>query len=144
MGGVQSGTVGVEAHYANALAALYIACGQDVACVAESAVGITRFEVDSDGNLYAAVTLPNIMVGSVGGGTALPSQKACLDILGVAGPGKAAAFAELCAALCLAGELSIAGALCGGSFCRAHRVLGRTRKAGVDFLTGPDVEPPGE
>ncbi len=128
MGGVQSGTVGVEAHYANALAALYIACGQDAACVAESAVGVTRFQVDSQGNLYAAVTMPNIMVGTVGGGTHLPSQRLCLEILGLVGPGRAAAFAEVCAALCLAGELSIAGALCAGRFCRAHRVLGRARK----------------
>ena len=54
MGGVLSGTIGVQGHYANGLAALYLACGQDVACVAESAVGVTRFEVTDDGDLYAA------------------------------------------------------------------------------------------
>ena len=69
LGGVLSGTVGVQGHYANGLAALYLACGQDVACVAESAVGITRFERIEAGDLYAAVTLPNLMVGTVGGGT---------------------------------------------------------------------------
>jgi hydroxymethylglutaryl-CoA reductase (NADPH) len=125
IGGVLSGTLGVHGHYANGLAALYIACGQDAACVAESAVGITRFEVTERGELYAAVTLPNLTVGTVGGGTGLPSQRACLQILGLDGPGKAAALAEVCAGLCLAGELSIAGALCAGEFAQAHRRLAR-------------------
>jgi hydroxymethylglutaryl-CoA reductase (NADPH) len=125
IGGVLSGTVGVQGHYANGLAALYIACGQDAACVAESATGITRFEMESDGTLYAAVTLPNLIVGTVGGGTGLPSQQACLDILGCAGSGGARAFAEVCAALALAGELSVIGALCSGEFVRAHAELAR-------------------
>jgi hydroxymethylglutaryl-CoA reductase (NADPH) len=125
LGGVLSGTMGVHGHYANGLTALYMACGQDVACVAESAVGVTRFEVTAAGELYASVTMPNIMVGTVGGGTSLPSQRACLEILGLAGAGKAQALAEVCAGLCLAGELSIIGALCSGDFSRAHRLLAR-------------------
>jgi hydroxymethylglutaryl-CoA reductase (NADPH) len=68
------------------------------------------------------------MVGTVGGGTGLPSQHACLKILGLAGPGKVQALAEVCAGLCLAGELSIIGALCSGDFSRAHRVLARGKK----------------
>ena len=127
VGGVMSGTIGVQGHYANGLAALYLACGQDAACVAESAVGVTRFEVDPRGGLYAAVTLPNLIVGTVGGGTSLPSQRACLEILGLAGSGKAQALAEVCAALALAGELSIVGALCAGEFARAHERLRRWR-----------------
>ncbi|MEW6996465.1 hydroxymethylglutaryl-CoA reductase [Colwelliaceae bacterium BS250] len=125
VGGVLSGAVGVQGHYANGLAALYIACGQDAACVAESAVGVTRMELNDDGSLYAAVTLPNLMVGTVGGGTALPSQAANLDILGLAGNGNAKALAEVCASLCLAGELSIIGAFCAGHFAKAHRKLAR-------------------
>src|SRR5262249_39670185 len=74
LGGVMTGTIGVQGHYANGRAALYLATGQDVACVAESAVGVTRFEVREEGALYAAVTLPNIIVGTVGGGTGLPGQ----------------------------------------------------------------------
>ena len=125
LGNVMSGTIGVQAQFANALTALFIATGQDVACVAESAVGVTRFETTSDGGLYAAVTLPNLIVGTVGGGTGLPTQKACLDIMGLAGFGKARAYAEVCAALCLAGELSLAGAMCANEFSRAHRTLAR-------------------
>lgn len=125
LGGVMSGSIGVHGHYANGLAALYIACGQDPACVAESAVGVTRFELTADGGLYAAVTLPNLMIGTVGGATGLPSQAACLDILGLRGPGHARALAEVCAGLALAGELSITGALCAGDFTRAHERLAR-------------------
>jgi hydroxymethylglutaryl-CoA reductase (NADPH) len=125
LGGVMSGSIGVQGHYANGLAALFIACGQDAACVAESAVGVTRFELQEDGALYAAVTLPNLIVGTVGGGTGLPSQRACLDILGLAGADRARAFAEVCAALSLAGELSITGALAAGHFSRAHQRLAR-------------------
>jgi len=129
MGGILSGTVGIQGHFANGLAALYLACGQDVACVAESAVGVTRFEVVDGGDLYASVTLPNIMVGTVGGGTGLPSQKACLEIMGLAGAGKAQALAEVCGGLCLAGELSIMGAMCSGDFSRAHRLLARGKQS---------------
>lgn len=125
IGGVLSGTIGVQGHYANGLAALYIACGQDAACVAESAVGVTRFEIVDDGDLYASVTLPNVLVGTVGGGTGLPSQNACLSILGLTGPNQAPALAEVTAALCLAGELSIIGALTAGHFARAHQKLAR-------------------
>lgn len=133
IGGVMSGTMGVQGHYANGLTALYIACGQDAACIAESAVGITRFEVvpaeepDTPDSLYASVTLPNLVVGTVGGGTGLPTQRACLDILGLAGPGNAQALAEVCAALSLAGELSIIGALAAGDFASAHQRLARSR-----------------
>jgi hydroxymethylglutaryl-CoA reductase (NADPH) len=125
VGALLGGAIGAQGHFANALAALFIACGQDVACVAEAAVGITRLEVTAEGDLYAAVTLPGLVVGTVGGGTALPTQRACLELLGLAGPGHARAFAEVCAAVCLAGELSLVGALCAGSFARAHRQLAR-------------------
>lgn len=125
VGGTLSGTIGINAHYANALAALYIACGQDAACVAESAVGMTRLEVSKTGDLYASVTLPNLMVGTVGGGTGLPSQKACLDLMALHGAGNSQALAEVAASLCLAGELSIVGAFCAGHFSRAHHKLAR-------------------
>ena len=131
IGGVLSGTIGVQGHFANGLAALYLATGQDAACVAESATGVTRFEVTEEGSLYASVTLPGIIVGTVGGGTGLPSQRACLELMGLAGNGQARALAEVCAGLLLAGELSIIGALSAGHFSRAHRKLARTRKPGA-------------
>ncbi len=129
VGGAMSGTLGVQGHYANGLAAMFIACGQDAACVAEAAVGTTRMEMTGSGDLYVSVTLPNLIVGSIGGGTKLPSQRACLELMGLAGAGHARALAEVAAALCLAGEISIAGAICSGEFTRAHARLARgTRK----------------
>ena len=129
IGGVLSGTIGVQGHYANGLAAIYLACGQDVACVAESAVGVTRYELSADGGLYASVTLPNLIVGTVGGGTGLPSQRACLELMGLAGAGNANALAEVCAAVALAGELSIVGAIVAGDFTRAHQRLARNAQS---------------
>lgn len=127
IGAVISGTIGIQGHFANGLAALYLACGQDVACVAESAVGITRMEpTDNHKSLYTSVSLPNIIVGTVGGGTGLPSQRACLEMMGLFGANNASAFAEVAAGLILAGELSIIGALAAGEFTQAHARLART------------------
>lgn len=139
MAGVLSGTIGVQGHYANGLAALFIACGQDAACVAEAAVGLTRFELSEDGGLYAAVTLPSVIVGSVGGGTSLPSQRACLELLGLAGPGRARALAEVCSALALAGEISIIGALSANEFTRAHQRLARGAASATPVMESASV-----
>lgn len=128
IGAIQSGAIGSQGHYANALAAIFLACGQDVACVAEAAVGITRFELNPAGDLYVSVTLPNLIVGTVGGGTDLPTQRECLDLLGCAGPGRAPRFAEICAAAVLAGEISIVAALAAGHFAAAHARWGRRHR----------------
>lgn len=128
-GGVLSGTLGIQGHYANGLAALFIACGQDAACVAEAATGITRLEVTREGALYASVTLPNMIVGTVGGGTGLPTQRACLDLMKLHGPNSARALAEVAACLCLAGEISIVAAITAGEFVQAHVRLARNKEA---------------
>lgn len=121
---LQAHSYGVQAHYANPLAAVYIACGQDPACVAESACGMTYMKL-IDGDLQVSVTLPDIMVGSVGGGTRLPTQKKCLEIMGCAGPGNAKKLAEILAATVLAGEISITGAMASDEFTNAHAKYGR-------------------
>lgn len=124
LGARLNGQIGAQGHYANGLAAFYIATGQDAACVAESAVGSTRME-NRDGDLFISVTMPNILVGSVGGGTGLPSQNAALSLLGLGGEGNAAALAEVTAALCLCGEISIMAAIASGQFTHAHHKLAR-------------------
>ena len=126
LGAAMSGQFGAQAHYANALAALYIATGQDAACVAESAVGYTRME-PRDGAIFFSVTMPNVIVGTVGGGTGLPSQNAALKLMGLAGSGHAPALAEVTAATCLCGEISIIAAIAAGHFTRAHQKLARHR-----------------
>jgi len=81
LGGVQMGTLGNLGHAANALTAIFIACGQDVACIAEAAAGTSRAEVRENGDLYAALTLPGLIVGVIGGGTGLPTQKEALKLM---------------------------------------------------------------
>lgn len=127
LGVIQSGAIGAQGHFANGLTALFIATGQDAACVAEAAIGITRMELINNDSLYASVTLPNLIVGTVGGGTSLPTQRECLELMDCYGTGKARKFAEICGALILAGELSIAAALSAGHFSTAHKKFGRKK-----------------
>ncbi|NOQ73728.1 MAG: 3-hydroxy-3-methylglutaryl-CoA reductase [Crocinitomix sp.] len=125
MGAVKCGAMGAQGHFSNGLAALFIACGQDAACVSEASVGITRMEIMEDGSLYCAVTMPNLIVGTVGGGTSLPTQRECLELMECYGPGNAKKFAEICAGVCLSGEISIIAAMSAGHFASAHQKLGR-------------------
>ncbi|MDR0803406.1 MAG: hydroxymethylglutaryl-CoA reductase [Fluviicola sp.] len=124
---IQSGSIGIQGHFANGLTALFLATGQDAACVSEAHIGITRMEINEENNLYVSVTLPALVVGTVGGGTKLPTQKECLKLLGCEGEGSARKFAEICGATILAGELSIAAAIACGSFSKAHKLLGRKK-----------------
>ncbi len=127
--GVQSGSIGVSGHVANGLAALFIATGQDAACVSEASVGLTRMETTPEGDLYCGLDLPNLIVGTVGGGTRTPTARECLRILRCEGEGKAAKFAEIIAGTLLAGEISIIAAISAGHFARAHERLGRAAKS---------------
>ena len=125
VGGIQTGSIGVSGHVANAVAALFLACGQDVACVSEASTALHRMEMTEQGDLYVCVTLPNLILGTVGGGTRLPTATESLRILGCLGDGRAAKFAEIAAGLALAGEISIIAAMCTGEFAQAHQALGR-------------------
>lgn len=127
LGHMQANVIGYNGQLANGLAAIFIACGQDVANIVNSAVGITNFELDHDGDLYASVTLPSLTVATVGGGTALGTSRECLEILGCAGSGKAGKFAEIVCATLLAGELSMGAAIASGEFVAAHETYGRNR-----------------
>jgi len=129
LGHLQTAAVGYNGHYANGLAAIFIACGQDVANIVNSSVGITDFELTEDGDLHASVTLPSLSVATVGGGTALGTHRECLEMLGCFGSGKARRFAEIVAATLLAGELSFAAAIATGDMVAAHEAYGRNRPA---------------
>ncbi len=127
LGHVQANAVGYSGHYANGLTAMFIACGQDVANVANACVGITNFEETEAGDLYASVTLPSLTVATVGGGTALGTSRECLELLGCSGNGHAAKLAEIMGAALLAGELSMGAAIASGEFVDAHETYGRNR-----------------
>jgi len=121
------------AHPANGLAALYLATGQDVANIGESNQCTTYNKVTRNGDYYYSITLPALIVATYGGGTSLPTQQECLEIMGCWGKDKAMKFAEIAAALVVAGELSLAAATRTDKETRkndwvdAHERLGRNR-----------------
>jgi hydroxymethylglutaryl-CoA reductase (NADPH) len=129
VGSAKAASFGFNAHVANVVAAAFLATGQDIAQVVEGANAITSVEARETG-LYASVTLPSLAVGTVGGGTKLPTQSEALDILGLAGGGdppgsNGDALGEVIAAGALAGELSLLGALAGRHLASAHAEHGR-------------------
>jgi hydroxymethylglutaryl-CoA reductase (NADPH) len=123
----QAGAVYSGAHAANGIAALFIATGQDEANVAESHAGITYGQLLENGDYYWAVTLPALICGTYGGGTGLPAQRECLEMLGCYGAGKADKFAEIAAAVVLAGDISLTSAVLSGEWVSSHESLGRNR-----------------
>jgi hydroxymethylglutaryl-CoA reductase (NADPH) len=126
MGHLQAGAIGYSAHAANGLAAIFIATGQDVANVVNSACALTCFEPHPDG-LYVSTTLPALTVATVGGGTSLPTQREALEVLGCYGTGNAVKFAEIVAAALLGGEISMGAAIASREFVDAHERYGRNR-----------------
>jgi len=127
LGTFMAGSVSNGPQSANALAAMFIATGQDVANVSESSTGMVHMETTPEGDLYASLTLPSLIVGTYGGGTGLPTQKECLEILGCYGAGKALKFAEIVAAVAAAGEISLGAAVSSLEWVAAHEKLGRNR-----------------
>ncbi len=123
---IYAGCVSNGFHAANGLAALFIACGNDPANVAESHADLLDVRASAAG-LYVAATLPSLIVGTVGGGTGLPTQSECLGILGCRGAGNALKFAEICTGVVLAGEISLIGAIASEEWAGAHEALGRNR-----------------
>ena len=114
-------------HAANGIAAMFIACGQDAANVAESHAGITYAQLLDNGDYYWSITLPSLIVASYGGGTGLPTQRECLEMIGCYGTGKADKFAEIVAAVVLAGDISLGSAVLADEWVTSHERMGRNR-----------------
>ncbi|MDA3898267.1 MAG: hydroxymethylglutaryl-CoA reductase [Desulfobacteraceae bacterium] len=127
LGTFMAGSASNGPQSANALAALFIATGQDAANVAESSTGMVHMETTPEGDLYASLTLPSLIVGTYGGGTGLPTQRECLEILGCYGEGKVLKFAEIVTAVAAAGEISLGAAVSSLEWVSAHEKLGRNR-----------------
>ncbi|KAF8020742.1 hypothetical protein BT93_G1243 [Corymbia citriodora subsp. variegata] len=126
---------GFNAHASNMVTAIYIATGQDPAQNVESSHCITMMEAVNDGeDLHVSVTMPSIEVGTVGGGTQLASQSACLNLLGVQGANREAPgsnsrlLATVVAGSVLAGELSLMSALAAGQLVKSHMKYNRSNK----------------
>lgn len=130
LGSLRAGSLGFNAHAANIIAAIFLACGQDAAHVVEGSTTITMMELTEFKELYCSVTLPALPVGTVGGGTGLGTQMECLKLLKVTDTGNipgsnAKKFAEIIASAVLAGEISLIAAQAAGHLARAHAQLGR-------------------
>lgn len=128
MGALMAGSVNNGAHFANGITAMFIACGQDVANVAESSAGFVHGELRANGDYYFSVTIPALIVATYGGGTGLPSQRECLEVMGCYGEGRVRKLAEIIAATVLCGELSLSSAIVADQWVSSHDKLGRNRK----------------
>jgi len=127
LGGFLAGADNNGLHSANAIAAMFMATGQDVANVAEGASAAIYLELTPGRDLYISITLPSLIVATHGGGTGLPTQRECLKVLGCAGAGKVHKFAEIVAGVVLAGEISLAAAISAQEWVPSHEKLGRNR-----------------
>ncbi|MCD6372327.1 MAG: hydroxymethylglutaryl-CoA reductase (NADPH) [Thermococcus sp.] len=130
VGSAQAGSYGFNAHFGNIVGAIFLATGQDEAQITEGSHGITLTEVTPEGDLYISVTMSSLEIGTVGGGTRVPTQREALSIMGVAGGGNppgtnAKKFAEIVASAVLAGELSLLAAIAAKHLAKAHAELGR-------------------
>jgi hydroxymethylglutaryl-CoA reductase (NADPH) len=127
VGAILSGANNNGAHSANGITAMFIATGQDVANVAESSAGILYCELTPKNDLYIALTIPSLIVATYGGGTSLATQRECLELLGCYGRGTVNKFAEIVAAVALAGEISLASAISSSDWVSSHERYGRNR-----------------
>src|SRR3954447_21209858 len=127
VGGFLAGSSYNGAHAANGLTAMFIATGQDAANISESHAGVTYARLRENGDYYWSVTLTSLIVATYGGGTGLPTQRECLELLGCYGQGKVRKLAEICAATVLAGDTSLTSAILAGHWISSHDRLGRNR-----------------
>lgn len=127
VGSIMSGANNNGLHSANAITAMFIATGQDVANVSESSAGIIYTELTKEGDLYISITIPSLIVATYGGGTGLATQRECLDILGCTGKDKVHKLAEIVAGVVLAGEISLASAISSSDWVSSHEKYGRNR-----------------
>jgi hydroxymethylglutaryl-CoA reductase (NADPH) len=127
IGSILSGANNNGLHSANAITAMFIATGQDVANVAESSAGILYTELTPKSDLYLSLTIPSLIVGTYGGGTGLATQRECLEILDCFGKDKVNKLAEIITGVALAGEISLAAAISSSDWVSSHEQYGRNR-----------------
>jgi hydroxymethylglutaryl-CoA reductase (NADPH) len=125
IGTMLSGANNNGCHAANAITAIFIATGQDVANVSESSMGLLYCELTEEKDLYISITLPSLIVATCGCGTGLPTQREALEAMDCYGVGKVYKFAEIVAGTVLAGEVSLAAAISSLDWVSSHDELGR-------------------
>uniref|UniRef100_A0A182PEH4 3-hydroxy-3-methylglutaryl coenzyme A reductase n=1 Tax=Anopheles epiroticus TaxID=199890 RepID=A0A182PEH4_9DIPT len=145
-GSAVAGSIGGNnAHAANMVTAVFIATGQDPAQNVTSSNCSTNMETcgETGEDLYITCTMPSLEVGTLGGGTGLPGQSACLDMLGVRGshpqyPAEnSKQLARIICATVMAGELSLLSALVTNDLVKSHMRHNRSSVA-----INPNVQQP--
>jgi hydroxymethylglutaryl-CoA reductase (NADPH) len=123
-GGIAGGMVGSNINIANMVAAIFTATGQDIASVHEASLGQLTMDLEDDGRaVYASLLMPSLLVGTVGGGTQLPTQRELLALLGAEGSGRSERLAEIICGFALALDLSTLSAIASDEFAAAHHPL---------------------
>jgi hydroxymethylglutaryl-CoA reductase (NADPH) len=121
-GSIMSGALGFNSHFANIVAAFFLATGQDPAQIVEGSHGLTTCQILNNKDIEVGIYMPAVMLGMVGGGTKLSTQKEAIALT------KVKNTREMCMLLgltVLAGELSLMASLAEGGLSRSHQRLGR-------------------
>jgi hydroxymethylglutaryl-CoA reductase (NADPH) len=121
------GGYSLNIHAANGMAAMFQAFGQDMAYIGECSQAIVDCHFVGPDSLEVSVTLPTLIIGTVGGGTGLPAFRTTLSMIDCYGSGKAKKLAEIMGAVILAGEIGCGAAQCAHDFVRAHETMGKNR-----------------
>jgi hydroxymethylglutaryl-CoA reductase (NADPH) len=139
----KSGMVGFNVNVANAIAGIFVATGQDLACIHESSTGFLHLEALGSSfypdGIRITLLLPNLVIGTVGGGTHLAKQSEALNMMGCLGSGKVKRFAQLIAGFAMGLEISTYSAIMSGEFAKAHEKLGRNKP--VSWLLKSEITP---
>ncbi|WP_186786132.1 phosphotransferase [Paenibacillus agilis] len=138
VGAMQTGMIGHNVNFANIIAGIFSATGQDMGSIHEASCGIFKARREGDGISFH-VQLPSLVIGTVGGGTSLPTQRECLEMMGCYGRGKVYKLAEIIASACLALDLSTSSAIISNEFVKAHERLGR--KSEGTGIRRSDIKP---
>lgn len=130
LGSALSGSIGFNAHFGNIVAAIFAACGQDLGHITEGSLGITTTELVGK-DLHISIYLPDLPIGTIGGGTTLETQKESLNLMGIKNgkKGSSLQLAGIIGGAVLAGELSLLASLAEGSLALAHQKLGKRKNA---------------
>lgn len=128
LGSAVSGTMGGNGHFANIVAAIFLATGQDPGHIVEGSLGMTTAKVTNSGDLYFSIYMPSLILGSVGGGTNLPTQREALKILGQGKTLNVERLARIISGAVLCGELSLLSSISEGTLASSHRRLARGKK----------------
>lgn len=129
------GGIGTSTNFANIIAGIFTATGQDIASVHESSQGIIKLEDNFNETINVSVFLPSLVIGTIGGGTELPTQSEVLKIMRITGEGSSLKLAEIIAGACLSLDISTMAAVVTNELATSHKKFGRKKIELPDFVS---------